>query len=339
MACRTETSAAAPLYQALARMGLVETGERPALVPLEGGVSSEIYRVELRTGPICLKRALPRLKVAAEWHAPVERNRWEALWMRTVAAIAPQFVPRVLGEDAATGSFAMEYLDPARHPNWKSLLRDGAIEPRIASEVGRRLVRVHAATAGDAEVARRFATDATFHAIRLEPYLLATARRHPDRAAALERLAAATAATRLALVHGDVSPKNILVGPGGPILIDAECAWYGDPAFDLAFCLNHMLLKGVWRAQWRERYLECFDALARDYLAGVTWEAAGTIEARTARLLPGLLLGRVDGKSPAEYVTQEPDRERVRRVARALLGAPPATLAEVRAAWRADLAR
>src|SRR3546814_8703169 len=107
-------------------------------------------------------------------------------------------------------------------------------------------------------------TDSIFHAIRLEPYLLATARAHPDRAAALESVAAETAATKRALVHGDVSPKNILVGPAGPVLLDAECAWYGDPAFDLAFCLNHLLLKCLWIPAAAPRFLVAFDALRSD---------------------------------------------------------------------------
>ncbi len=330
---------AQPLHAALRRMGLAAAGERPALTPLAGGVSSEICRVELAAGPACVKRALPRLKVSAEWKAPVERNHYEVEWMRTAGAVVPGFVPRILGEDAQSGAFAMEYLDPGLHPVWKAQLRDGAIEAPVAAEVGRRIARVHAATAGDADVARRFATDAIFRAIRLEPYLLATARARPECARALEGLAQVTAATRRALVHGDVSPKNILVGPAGPILLDAECAWYGDPAFDLAFCLNHMLLKCLWRPAWRERYLAGFDALAAAYLAGVSWEEPAALERRAARLLPGLFLGRVDGKSPAEYVTRDADRERVRRVARALLLAPPARLREVRDAWRTELAR
>jgi aminoglycoside phosphotransferase (APT) family kinase protein len=232
----------------------------------------------------------------------------------------------------------MEFLAPEGHPVWKAQLRDGTIEVSTAAEVARRIVAVHRTTAGDAEVARRFATDAIFHSIRLEPYLLATARRHPDRAAALEGLAEVTAANKRALVHGDVSPKNIVVGPNGPILLDAECAWYGDPAFDLAFCLNHMLLKCLWRPQWRDEYLGCFDALAANYLAGVDWEATDAIEARVARLLPGLFLGRVDGKSPAEYLAEERDKDRVRRVARALLLDPAQKLGAVRDAWRRELA-
>lgn len=333
------------LHGALLRMGLIGAGDRPSCTALGGGVSSDIYRVDLPGGPICVKRALPRLKVSEVWEAPTQRNRWEVAWIRTVSAIVPELVPRVLGDDAASASFAMEYLDPGDHPVWKAQLRDGVIEPAVAAEVARRIACVHRATAGDAAIASRFATDHIFHPIRLEPYLLATARRHPDCAPALSRLAEATAANKRALVHGDVSPKNILVpafSPGaarsGPILLDAECAWYGDPAFDLAFCLNHMLLKCLWRPRWRDRYLECFDALAGGYLGAVAWEPPQQLEARAARLLPGLLLGRVDGKSPVEYLTQEGDRQRVRRVARALLLEPPSTLGAVRDAWRRELA-
>jgi aminoglycoside phosphotransferase (APT) family kinase protein len=318
-------------------MGLIGPHDTPPFTALAGGVSSDIYRVDLAAGPVCVKRALPRLKVSVVWEAPVERNRWEVAWMRTAAAIVPQFVPRVLADDAESRAFAMEFLAPEGHPVWKAQLRDGIVDAGTAAEVARCIVAVHRATADDAEVARRFATDAIFHSIRLEPYLLATARRHPDRAAVLERLADVTAANKRALVHGDVSPKNIVVGPDGPILLDAECAWYGDPAFDLAFCLNHMLLKCLWRPQWRDDYLACFEALATSYLAGVDWEAADAIEARVSRLLPGLFLGRVDGKSPAEYVTDGRDKDRVRRVARALLLDPVAKLGAVRDAWRREL--
>ncbi len=51
----------------------------------------------------------------------------------------------------------------------------------------------------------------------------------------------------------------------------------------------------------------------------VVWEPPAALEARAAHLLPGLFLARVDGKSPVEYITTEPDKNRVRRTARALL--------------------
>jgi len=315
---------------------LVAPHARPRAAPLTGGVSSDIWRIELDGGSICVKRALPRLRVAQLWEAPVERNVYERRWMQTACAIVPGIAPRVLAHDD-TGMFAMEYLDPAHYPVWKAELQAGRADPDFARQVGRRLARVHAATADDATVGARFATDASFHAIRLEPYLLATAVRHPDLARRLEALATRTAATRRALVHGDVSPKNILVGPQGPVLLDAECAWYGDPAFDIAFCLNHLLLKCLWTPRAAPAFLECFDALADSYLAGVRWEPPTVLEARAASLLPGLFLARVDGKSPVEYLSDEVDRARVRRVARALLAQPPARLADVRGAWAQEV--
>ena len=183
----------------------------------------------------------------------------------------------------------------------------------------------------------RFASDDIFHAIRLKPYLLATAQKHPELAARLEQIAHTTATSKHALVHGDVSPKNILIGPRGPVFIDAECAWWGDPAFDIAFCLNHLLLKCLWVPSTTPEFIEAFHTLARAYLAGVDWEPAETIEARTVALLAGLFLARIDGMSPAEYVTAERDKARVRKVASALIRQPAERLAAVADAWQHEL--
>jgi aminoglycoside phosphotransferase (APT) family kinase protein len=301
-------------------------------------VSSDIVRVDAGGRTFCVKRALAKLKVAAEWRAPVERNHAEAEWMRVVAEILPAAVPRLLAEDRGAGLFAMEYLAPASHPVWKEQLRDGAIDPDFAAEVGRRIARIHAATSRRDDIAQRFANDHIFYPIRLEAYLVATAGKHPGLSDALLGLVEATRSTKLALVHGDVSPKNILAASTGPVFLDAECAVYGDPAFDLAFCLNHLLLKCLWRPQWRSRYLTCFAALSAAYLEGVSWEPRAVMEARTAALLPGLFLARVDGKSPAEYIVDEADRARVRRAARPMLARPPARLAEIAEDWRETLA-
>jgi 5-methylthioribose kinase len=327
----------AAVEASLVRLGLARPGQRLRFERLTGGVSSDIWRVELGRGPVCVKRALAKLRVQQDWFAPVERNAYEAAWMRRAAAVVPDAVPELLGQDPESGVLVMAYLDPARHRLWKTELRDGRADASVARAVGERLVRIHAASADDPEVAAEFATDRIFHDIRLEPYLLATATKHPDLAPALRALATTTAATRRCLVHGDVSPKNILVGPKGPVFLDAECAWFGDPAFDLAFCLNHLLLKCLWTPAARRDFLRCFDVLARTYLAGVAWEPPAEVEARTARLLPGLFLGRVDGKSPVEYLTEDQDKDKVRRVARALLARPVEKLGEVRAAWAEEL--
>jgi aminoglycoside phosphotransferase (APT) family kinase protein len=307
-----------PVLRLLGGAGL-ETGP---FEELSGGVSSEIWKV----GNVCVKRALPRLRVAQRWEAPVERNRYERLWLQAAGDAAPGAAPRVLAWDDAAGVFAMEYVP---FPAWKELLRQGRAEPAFAAQVGRALGAIHASTAGRPEVAQRFATDAIFHAIRLDPYLVATGVAHPDLKERFGFLEQRTAQTRVCLVHGDVSPKNILVSPHGPVFLDAECAWYGDPAFDLAFCLNHLLLKCLWVPRARAGFLACFDALADSYLNSVSFPG---VEERTASLLPALLLARVDGKSPVEYLNEE-NKRLVRTIARGLLPGV-STLKEVRAAWR-----
>jgi 5-methylthioribose kinase len=321
----------------LIRFGLVKPDESVQLVPLTGGVASDIFRVEVGERRFVVKKALARLRVAQEWTAPVSRNASEVGWFIEARRAVPQAVPDILAHEPALGLFAMTYLDPAHYPIWKDELRDGRASSDFASAVGQAIAAVHDATADSADVARRFANDETFHAIRLEPYLEATAKRHGDLAEELCALSRATIARKLVLVHGDVSPKNILVGSAGPVLLDAECAWYGEPAFDLAFCLNHLLLKCVWKRQHARQYLACFDALAASYLSGVRWEAPESVEARAARLLPALFLGRVDGKSPAEYITTDADRERVRRTARHLIMSRPQRLSHIRQHWAKEI--
>jgi aminoglycoside phosphotransferase (APT) family kinase protein len=329
-----EETLPAEIAAGLGRMGFVAPAEATRLT---GGVSSDIWRIDLADGPICVKRALARLRVAADWRAPVVRNRYEARWMRRAQAAAPGSAPTLLGQDEESGSLAMQYLPPERFPLWKAELHAGQADAAFAAAVGATLARIHAATAADATVAANFPTDAIFYDIRLEPYLVATAARHPDRAEALQAIVTETRTTKRALVHGDVSPKNILVGPAGPVFLDAECAWWGDPAFDLAFCLNHLLLKCLWTPPARDGFLACFGALEAAYAGGIDWEPREGLLARAARLLPGLFLARVDGKSPVEYITDEADKNRVRRVARALLAEPVSDPSDVCAAWRKEL--
>ena len=322
------------LRVALTNMGIVGAHCRILVTALKGGVSSDIYRVDLPSGvTVCVKRALPKLKVLANWVAPVSRNRWEAEWMRVAGAITPSAAPRVVGEDRDAGCFAMEYFPPDRYPTWKALLAAGTITTGEAARVGDTLGRIHAATANRSDVAERFATDDIFYDIRLEPYLVATGRAHPQFAARLEELVETTRHTKRTLVHGDFSPKNILCGPAGPVIVDAECAWFGDPAFDLAFVLNHLLLKGAWHPQRKTRYVEAFHALCSAYLSHAAWEPFDRLEARVAALLPALMLARIDGKSPVEYITEPAIKEHVRTFARELLVFPLTGLKSIGQRW------
>jgi aminoglycoside phosphotransferase (APT) family kinase protein len=328
---------ASVVLPALVRMGLAAAEDNPEIVPLAGGVSSLIVRVETRNGPLCIKQALPELKVASHWSAPLARNHAELAWIREVAQTLPEAVPGILGEDAQSYCFAMQWLAPEQHPVWKIQLRDGHVSPDFAAQVARQLALIHAATANQPALAERFAYDRNFFELRLVPDSAATAKVHADCAQMLQALIEHTANNRITLIHGDISPKNILAGPVGPIFLDAECAVYGDPAFDAAFCLTHLIAKCLWRPASTEDYLACFDAFTKHYLAGVDWENVEAIEARTAMLLAAILLARVDGKSPLEYLT-ESDRAQLRTFARRWLLSPATRLADMRAAWKEELA-
>jgi enolase len=317
----------------LERAGLVPPGEVARFEPLAGGVSSDIWLVRAGPSEFCVKQALGQLRVKAEWRANVSRNATEVRWLTQVAALDTDLVPAVLASDPSLAAFAMEYLPPDRYEPWKSQLARGCVIPETAATVGRLLAAVHAAFATSPTAREEFDTGASFHALRLEPYLLATALAHPDLAPILEALAEKTATTHRTVVHGDVSPKNILLGARGPVFLDAECAWFGDPAFDVAFCLNHLLLKTLWIPSAGRELLASFDAMCRAYLAGVDWEPAAELEERAARLLPALFLARVDGKSPVEYLTDDASKNAVRRFARMMLARPEDTLGGVARAW------
>jgi aminoglycoside phosphotransferase (APT) family kinase protein len=302
----------------LQRHGLMQPDERVTLTPLTGGVSSDVWRVDLPGRTLCVKGALAQLKVEQEWLAPTSRNWTEYEWLQSAGAIAPGQVPQVFAYDEQAGLFAMEYLPPGHFPVWKTRLMAGHIDPEDAHAVGDLISRLHAASATTRSTAHTFDTDDNFDALRIGPYFRVTARANPDLKDRIEVLAATTAGTHLAVVHGDVSPKNILLGPHGPVLLDAECAWYGDPAFDLAFCLNHLLLKAVIRPDHTAELHQSAGRLVDGYLGHVDWEPAAELRTRVAALLPLLALARVDGASPVEYLTA-PQRATVRGLARARL--------------------
>jgi streptomycin 6-kinase len=343
----TDTSSPSPpaaMIDFLKRSGLTGTSA-VRWTPLTGGVSSDLWRVDAPGLTVCLKAALPTLRVADSWHAPVGRNAVEVAWLRFAAEHTREGVPRVLAHDDDAGVFAMEFLDPARHPVWKAELMAGRVDPDSAIQVGDLVGRLAAASTHPdrrAALTRTFATDDNFRRLRIEPYLLTTARRRPEVGDRLIELAELTETMRIALVHGDVSPKNILLGPRGPVLLDAECAWWGDPAFDVAFCLNHLLLKALaappGERSDRARQLSlAAQAWWSGYVRHISWEPRTELQARAAALLPALLLARIDGSSPVEYVTADADRATVRAFAIEKLRASGGGLLDTFADWHEAL--
>lgn len=323
----------AGLQAGLVRLGLVGPDQPVEGEPVAGGVSSDIWRADLAGGPVCVKRALGQLRVAVTWTVPTIRTGFEAAWLAAAGDVMPEAACPVIGFAAEEGVLALRWLDPATHPVWKAQLLGGQVDVPVAAELGRRVAAIHAGLSGESRWRGVFDAGYLFQALRLDPYLRVAGERHPRYRAALGELARRTAATGRAVIHGDVSPKNVLVGPAGPLLVDAECATWGDPAFDLAFCANHLLLKAAGQPRLSPALHRAFDALVASYLAGVSWEPAAELEGRAASLLPALALARVDGASPVEYLDEQHGRPQVRAWALPLLERPPTRMGEVASSW------
>jgi aminoglycoside phosphotransferase (APT) family kinase protein len=305
----------------LRRAGLIGPEARIELMPLTGGVSSDVWRATDGFASFCVKAALPELKTKARWEAPIGRALAERNWLDWVGKHFDGFAPRILAFDAAGPTIVMDFLDPSHFRNWKSELMDGRVDTGIARQVGSRLARIHAASVCAASVPASFANDADFDALRIDPYFRYTAAREPTVAPRLLELVSDLEGRREALVHGDVSPKNILCGPDGPVFIDAECATFGDPAFDIAFCLNHILIKSMVMPDRRGELNRAALELWEGYAESARWPGSGAVELRCTALLPALMLARVSGKSPLEYLDESGARS-VRSAAIELLGRP-----------------
>ena len=187
--------------------------------------------------------------------------------MRRANAAVPGAAPALLGQDPAPARWRCSSCRRRIIRCGRTQLRDGHADPGFAAAVARpagahpcRDRRRSRASPPNSRPMRSSTTSGWSPTCWRPPARIPTWRR------GLKALVATTQANKRALVHGDVSPKNILGGPAGPVFLDAECAWWGDPAFDLAFCLNHLLLKCLWTPRARDGFLACFEAMADDLL-------------------------------------------------------------------------
>ena len=171
------------------------------------------------------------------------------------------------------------------------------------------------------EFREMFADRSFFESLRIEPYYLATAARVPSAKTFLEELVEETRLRRVCLVHGDFSPKNILIYQGRLVLLDHEVIHFGDPAFDIGFSMAHFLSKAHHLPDVRPALSAAADRYFKIYeqsggLAGVVPSVRHTL---------GCLLARVAGRSQLEYLNDD-ERSRQRNAIIRLMADPPGSL-------------
>jgi aminoglycoside phosphotransferase (APT) family kinase protein len=321
-----EQPAALSVY--LRQMDLIETEEAPEIRLLPGGVSNRTVLVERSNGEAwVLKQALAKLRVQVDWFSSPERIHREALGLRWLAQLAPpETIPAFVFEDHDHHLLIMQAV-PQPHHNWKSLLLAGQLVDDHVAQFGRLLAAIHRrAYERRQEIEPLFADRTFFETLRLEPYYNYTAEQLPAAASFLHRLIEETLACRITLVHGDYSPKNILVYRNRLILLDHEVIHFGDPAFDLGFSLTHFLSKAHHLPDRRLDFARAAGRCWQIYyqaIGDLPW--AGELEARAVSHTLACLLARVSGRSPLEYLDAAA-RSRQRQAAMTLMQKPPSTM-------------
>jgi len=294
-----------------------------------------------------LKQPLGKFKTEAEWLVDIDRAKVERDSMILLAELLPKnSVPEVLWFDEANYVLAISCA-PAGSVIWKKALMEGEASIDASTQAGMLLAMMHSSTHNDAAVKARYGDHKFFIQQRIDPYFHNTAAKHPEHAGLINSLADKLLATQHCLIHGDFSPKNIFLvpdehaaatlagaakadartAPTRLLLLDFEVAFYGHAAFDVSTLVNHFLLKGFYsRRNWRP-FMLLADNFWQTYRHTAAPELVRTTDAIGGHLLGALLMARVDGKSPAEYLLALPHiQERVRQAANDILSQKDPTL-------------
>ena len=307
--------------------GLVRDPSRISIRELGGGVSNVVLLVEGPQGRWVAKQSLGKLRVEDDWRSSRDRVFREAAAIKSLGSILGDAVPQVVHVDRENFLYVMTAA-PQGSRMWKQPLLEGRVEERIAGKAGKLLAAIIKASQTDPVFKAQFADRTVFDELRIDPYYRTVAARHQDVAELVKQLIQDSWNIQTALVHGDYSPKNILVRSGDVFLIDFEVVHWGDPSFDAAFLLNHLMLKAFYRPRDAGLYFQAARVFWQD-LTGEPGELAGAgFEAMTVRHLGGLMLARIDGKSPVEYLQAEDTKGRVRKAAKRLLREQPRALEE-----------
>jgi 5-methylthioribose kinase len=300
---------------------------------LGGGVSNIVLLVEGKApgGQAIrwvVKQSLEKLRVQDDWRSQRSRIFREAEAIHALGPVLGQAaVPEVVHIDRENYLFIMTAAPPGS-AMWKEALLDGRVEMGVARQAGTLLAHMIESSQHDTSFRTVFAERTVFDQLRIDPYYRTTAARHPDVRPVIEKLIEDSWQIRTAIVHGDYSPKNLLVQGNHIFLIDFEVVHWGDPAFDAGFLLNHLFLKAFHQPRFGRLYFSAAREFWKELLRGSEETALGDFENMTLRHLSALMLARMDGKSPVEYIREEMTKERVRRFAKRLLLEGPLGLEE-----------
>lgn len=285
----------------------------------QGGVSCTVAYVETKEQPMIIKQALRQLKTKDTWLCDPNRMYIEYASNQIYHDLLPDCAPKTYFYDEDNYIYGREAV-PDGCLMWKDYLMQGDLNFEIAKKSVDVLVAIHNKCAGDAAIKKAFENKEVFYGLRISPYFEFTTKKHTEISKLCEELTHLMMDSAISLVHGDYSPKNIMIMGEKIQVLDFEVAHYGHPAFDLAFLVNHIILKSVKFEEYAAGYLALAEYMMKRYLSQMTFMNQKEFEPVFVKTLQMLFLARIDGKSPVEYLCSEPlKQEKVRKISLSMI--------------------
>jgi 5-methylthioribose kinase len=285
---------------------------------LSGGVSNFVLRVTTPSERFVLKQSRPQLRTRDAWFSDLDRIWRECEVMKSLRPLLGDAVPEVLFADRENYAYAMSHA-PLDAVPWKGGLLAGEIDANLGWRAGSVLAIIHNVSAQNADFRSDFSDLTVYKQLRIDPFYERIRERRPEVAAAVTNIIEQMVTVKEALCHGDYTPKNFLIHQGRFTLVDYETAHFGDPTMDLGLFSAHILLKAARLPARRAEYESLAQSFWRGYHEHGTYRRADELERRGVQHLGALLLARVDGTSPVEYLPENAKRDIVRRLGCAIL--------------------
>ena len=278
---------------------VIKNEDNPQVEVLTGGVSNVVLAITTASQKLVLKQALAELAVSEKWVADQRRAIVEADAIELFNRLSPTQVPKLVFLDPERFILVLERV-PVGSTVWKSDLLAGVINPDIGLKLGATLASWHNYGEKNAEVKIKFMEDSLFEQLRIDPFYRFVAAKNPQIEVSIRKLINELEGDKTTVVHGDFSPKNIMVATNDDVyILDFEVTHVGNPVFDLAFLIAHLLCK----------FFRTDDRLHAKLLANTAisfveeYQGVRRISPTLTKHASLIALARVEGKSPVNYLS------------------------------------
>ena len=269
---------------------------------------------------------MPKLRVLKEWFADTKRLRYEYLWLKHCKKIIPNSIPNIYQFSAKQDFLILEYLNEKNYVTLKSKLLKKDIDINIINKISKNLSKIHNESTGQFVKKKFINNSKNFYDLRLDAYFNEVGRVYPDLKKIIKNIIKNYKKYSSTLVHGDFSPKNILIFNKNIKYIDAETCNFGDPVFDVVYFGNHLLLKSIHIPDKKNKFIKSYENFFSTYLKSIKFSQRKNFIDRCIAMVPIMLLARIDGKSPVEYITKKNIKNKIRLLSFNLINDPPESL-------------